>query len=118
MKIFNFLTVLSIIFTLDIFQYYLLCIYLLAFDGNFFKTFIRNLRVSYYEIGEPTFLKVSKLLKLTDLKKILIVDVDLLLKITNDGIGSMKGYRHKLRTVEDEILALWIIKATVIDENR
>ena len=33
-----------------------------------------------------------------------------IVEIANEGIGYMKGYKHKLKNGEDKILAQWIIQ--------
>ena len=39
-----------------------------------------------------------------------IADVNSIVEIANEGIGYMKGYKHKLKNGEDKILAEWIIQ--------
>ena len=55
-------------------------------------------------------LKGSRSLKLSDLEKRGISDLNSIAKIANEGIGNMKGYKHKLKAGEDKILAQWIIQ--------
>ena len=55
-------------------------------------------------------IKGSKSLKLSDLEKRGIADVNSITIIANDGIGFMKGYKNKLRDGEDKVLAQWIIQ--------
>ena len=57
-----------------------------------------------------SFDKDDKSLKLSDLEKRGIADVNSITIIANDGIGFMKGYKNKLRDGEDKILAQWIIQ--------
>ena len=39
-----------------------------------------------------------------------IVDIDSIIKIANNGIGHVKGYKNKLKGEEDKVLAEWLIK--------
>ena len=57
-----------------------------------------------------SFDKDDKSLKLSDLEKRGIADVNSITKIANDGIGFMKGYKNKLKDGEDKVLAQWIIQ--------
>ena len=54
--------------------------------------------------------KGPKSLKFSDLEKKGIADIDSIVTIANEGIGFMKGYKHKLKEDEDQILAAWIIQ--------
>ena len=60
--------------------------------------------------GGSVVFKGSKSLKLLDLDKRGIADVNLTTIIANDRIGFMKGYKNKLRDGENKILAQWIIQ--------
>ena len=55
-------------------------------------------------------IKVCNSLKLSDLKKRGIADVNSIAEIANEGIGYMKGYKKKLKDGEDKVLAQWIIQ--------
>ncbi len=48
-------------------------------------------------------------MKYSDLKKRLIADLDSIVKIANEGIRNMKGYKNKLKGEEDKGLAEWTI---------
>ena len=60
--------------------------------------------------GGSVVLKGSKSLKLSDLEKRGIADVNSITIIANDGIGFMKGYKNKLKDGEDKVLAQLIIE--------
>ena len=73
-------------------------------------TIFRNVCAGFYVRGGSVVLKGFKSLKLSDLEKRGIADVNSITKITNDGIGFMKGYKNKLKDGEDKVLAQWIIQ--------
>ena len=70
----------------------------------------RNVCAGCHVRGGSVVLKGSKSLKLSDLEKRAISDENSIAKIANEGIGFMKGYKHKLQEGEDKILAQWIIQ--------
>ena len=74
------------------------------------ETIFRNVCAGCHVRGGSVVLKGSKSLKLSDLEKRGIADVNSITKIANDGIGFMKGYKNKLRDGEDKVLAQWIIQ--------
>ena len=84
--------------------------YLLASDVRDGKTIFRNVCAGCHVRGGSVVLQGSKSLKLSDLEKRGIADVNSITKIANEGIGYMKGYKHKLKGGEDKILAQWIIQ--------
>ena len=67
----------------------------------FFLLFVR---------GGSVVVKGSKSLKLSDLEKRGIADVNSITIIANDGIGFLKSYKKKLKDGEDKVLAQWIIQ--------
>ena len=109
-KIFKFLFVLSLITLIIIFQTSLQGRYLLASDVKGGETIFKNVCAGCHVRGGSVVLKGSKSLKLADLEKRGIADVNSIEKIANEGIGYMKGYKHKLKDGEDKILAKWIIQ--------
>ena len=117
MKIFKFLLVIPVITLIIIFQTSLQNRYLLASDIRNGETIFKNVCASCHVRGGTVVLKGSKSLKLSDLEKRGIADVDSITKIANDGTGYMKGYKHKLRDGEDKILAQWIIKNAKVGWN-
>ncbi len=110
MKIFKFLFVIPVITLIIIFQTSLQNRYLLASDFRDGETIFRNVCAGCHVRGGSVVLKGSKSLKLSDLEKRGISDENSIAKIANEGIGFMKGYKHKLKEGEDKILAQWIIQ--------
>jgi len=110
MKIFKFLFVIPVITLIIIFQTSLQNRYLMASDIRDGETIFKNVCAGCHVRGGSVVLKGSKSLKLSDLKKRGIADEDSIAKIANDGIGYMKGYKHKLKDGEDKVLAQWIIQ--------
>ena len=74
------------------------------------ETIFRNVCAGCHVRGGSVVLKGSKSLKLSDLEKRGISDEKSIAKIANEGIGYMKGYKHKLKDGEGKILAEWIIE--------
>ncbi len=110
MKIFKFLLFIPAIILIFIFQTSLQNRYLLASDVRDGETIFRNVCAGCHVRGGSVVLKGSKSLKLSDLEKRGIADVNSITIIANDGIGFMKGYRNKLKDVEAKVLARWIIQ--------
>ena len=110
MKIFKFLFVIPVITLIIIFQTSLQNSYLMASDIRDGETIFRNVCAGCHVRGGSVVLKGSKSLKLSDLEKRAISDENSIAKIANEGIGFMKGYKHKLQEGEDKILAQWIIQ--------
>ena len=110
MKIFKFLFVIPVITLIIIFQTSLQNRYLLASDVRNGETIFRNVCAGCHVKGGSVVLKGSKSLKLSDLEMRGIADVNSIAKIANEGIGYMKGYKHKLEDGEDKILAKWILQ--------
>ncbi len=110
MKIFKFLLVIPLITLIIIFQTSVQNRYLMASDIRDGETVFRNVCAGCHVRGGSVVLKGSKSLKLSDLEKRGIADVDSIAKIANDGIGFMKGYKNKLKDGEDNVLAQWIIQ--------
>ena len=110
LKIYKFLFVIPVITLIIIFQTSLQNRYLLASDFRDGETIFRNVCAGCHVRGGSVVLKGSKSLKLSDLEKRGIADVDSIAEIANEGIGYMKGYKHKLKEGEDKILAQWIIQ--------
>ena len=110
MRIFKFLIVVPVIALIIILQIRLQNRYLLASDVRDGETIFKNVCAGCHVRGGSVVLKGSKSLKLSDLEKRGIADVNSLAKIANEGIGYMKGYKHKLNDGEDKILAQWIIE--------
>ena len=110
MKIFKFIFILPLITLLIIFKTSLHPRYLLASDVRGGETIFKNVCAGCHVRGGSVVLKGSKSLKLTNLEKRGIADVSSIAKIANEGIGYMKGYKHKLKDGEDKILAQWIIQ--------
>ena len=110
MKIFKFLFVISVITLVIIFQTSLHNRYLMASDIRDGETIFRNVCAGCHVRGGSVVLKGSKSLKLSDLEKRGISDENSIAKIANEGIGFMKGFKHKLKEGEDKILAQWIIQ--------
>ena len=110
MKISKFLFVIPVITLIIIFQTSFQSRYLLASDFRDGATIFRNVCAGCHVRGGSVVLKGSKSLKLSDLEKRAISDENSIAKIANEGIGFMKGYKHKLQEGEDKILAQWIIQ--------
>ena len=110
MKIFKFLFVFPLIPLIIIFQTSLQDRYLLASDVRNGEVIFKNICAGCHIRGGSVVLKGSKSLKLADLEKIGIADVNSIARIANEGIGYMKGYKHKFKDGEDKILAQWIIQ--------
>ncbi len=110
MKILKFLYVIPLISLIIIFQTSLQNRYLMASDIRNGETIFRNVCAGCHVRGGLVVLKGSKSLKLSDLEKRGIADVNSIKIIANDGIGFMKGYKNKLKDGEDKILAQWIIQ--------
>ena len=110
MKISKFLFVIPLITLIIIFQTSLQNRYLLAQDLRDGETIFRNVCAGCHVRGGSVVLKGSKSLKLSDLEKRGIADVNSIAEIANDGFGYMKGYKKKLKDGEDKVLAQWIIQ--------
>jgi len=110
MKIFKFLFVIPVITLIIIFQTSLQNRYIMASDTRDGESIYRNVCAGCHVRGGSVVLKGSKSLKLSDLEKRGIADIDSIAKIANDGIGFMKGYKNKLKEGEDKVLAQWIIQ--------
>ena len=110
MKFFKFLFLVPVITLIIIFQTTLQSRYILASDVRDGETVFKNVCAGCHVRGGSVVLKGSKSLKLSDLEKRGIADVNSIAKIANDGIGFMKGYKNKLKDGEDKVLAQWIIQ--------
>ena len=110
MKIFKLLFVIPVITLIIIFQTSLQHRFLMASDIRDGETIFKNVCAGCHVRGGSVVLKGSKSLKLSDLEKRGIADIDSIAKIANDGIGFMKGYKNKLKDGEDKVLAQWIIQ--------
>ena len=110
MKIFKLLFVIPVITLIIIFQTSLQNRYLMASDISDGETIFRNVCAGCHVRGGSVVLKGSKSLKLSDLEKKGIADVNSIAEIANEGIGYMKGYKHKLKEGEDKVLAQCIIQ--------
>ena len=110
MKIFKFLFVIPVITLIIIFQTSLQNRFLMASDIRDGETIFKNVCAGCHVRGGSVVLKGSKSLKLSDLEKRGIADIDSIAKIAKDGIGFMKGYKNKLKEGEDKVLAQWIIQ--------
>ena len=110
MKIYRFLVVIPVITLVIIFQTSLQNRYPMASDIRDRETIFRNFCAGCHVRGKSVVLKGSKSLKLSDLEKRGIADVNSITTIANDGIGFMKGYQNKLKDGEDKVLAQWIIQ--------
>ena len=110
MKIFKFIFLVPVITLIIIFQTTLQSRYILASDVRDGETVFKNVCAGCHVRGGSVVLKGSKSLKLSDLEKRGIADVNSIAKIANDGIGFMKGYKNKLKDGEDKVLAQWIIQ--------
>ena len=107
---FKFLFLVPVITLIIIFQTTLQSRYMLASDLRDGETVFKNVCAGCHVRGGSVVLKGSKSLKLSDLEKRGIADVNSITKIANDGIGFMKGYKNKLKDGEDKVLAQWIIQ--------
>ena len=110
MKIFKFLFVIPVKTLIIIFQTSLQHRYQMTSDIRNGETIFRNVCAGCHVIGGSVVLKGFKSLNLSDLEKKGISNENLIAKIANEGIGFLKGYRHKLKEGEDKILAQWIFK--------
>ena len=110
MKIYKVLFVIPLITLIIIIQTTLQNRYLLASDIRDGETIFKNVCAGCHVRGGSVVLKGSKSLKLSDLEKRGVANVNSIAKIANEGIGYMKGYKHKLKDGEDKILAKWIIQ--------
>ena len=110
MKIFKFLFLVPVITLIIIFQTIMQSRYMLASDVRDGETVFKNVCAGCHVRGGSVVLKGSKSLKLSDLEKRGIADVNSIAKIANDGIGFMKGYKNKLKDGEDKVLSQWIIQ--------
>jgi len=110
MKIFKFLFLVPVITLIIIFQTTLQSRYILASDVRDGETVFKNVCAGCHVRGGSVVLKGSKSLKLSDLEKRGIADVNSITIIANEGIGFMKGYKNKLKDGEDKVLAQWIIQ--------
>ena len=110
MKIFKFLFVIPVITLIIIFQTSLQNRFLMASDTRDGQTIFKNVCAGCHVRGGSVVLKGSKSLKLSDLEKRGIADIDSIAKIANDGIGFMKGYKNRFKEGEDKVLAQWIIQ--------
>ncbi len=110
MKIFKYLLVIPVITLIIVFQTSLQNRYLMASDIRDGETIFRNVCAGCHIRGGSVILKGSKSLKLSDLEKRGIADEISIVKIANEGIGFMKGYKNKLKDGEDKVLAQWIIQ--------
>ncbi len=110
MKIFKVLFVIPLITLIIIIQTTSQNRYLLASDIKDGETIFKNVCAGCHVRGGSVVLKGSKSLKLSDLEKRGIANVNSIAEIANDGIGYMKGYKNKLKDGEDKILAQWIIQ--------
>ena len=110
MKIFKFLFFVPVITLIIIFQTTLQSRYTLASDVRDGETVFKNVCAGCHVRGGSVVLKGSKSLKLSDLEKRGIADVNSITIIANEGIGFMKGYKNKLKDGEDKVLAQWIIQ--------
>ena len=107
---FKFLIVIPVITLIIIFQTFLQNRFLMASDIRDGETIFKNVCAGCHVRGGSVVLKGSKSLKLSDLEKRGIADIDSIAKIANDGIGFMKGYKNRLQDGEDKVLAQWIIQ--------
>ena len=110
MKIFKYLLVIPLITLIIILQTSLQNRYLMASDIRDGETIFRNVCAGCHVKGGSVVLKGYKSLKLSDLEKRGIADVNSIKIIANDGIGFMKGYKNKLKDGEVKVLAKWIIQ--------
>ena len=110
MKIFNFIFVIPLLTLIIISQTTLQNRYLLASDFRDGETIFRNVCSGCHVRGGSVVLKGTKSLKLSDLEKRGITDVNSIAEIANYGIGYMKGFKKKLKNGEDKVLAEWIFQ--------
>ena len=110
MKISKFLFVIPVITLIIVFHTSLKNRYLIASDIRDGETIFKNVCAGCHVRGGSVVLKGSKSLKLSDLEKRGIADVNSIAEIANEGIGYMKGYKNKLKDGEDKVLAQWIIQ--------
>ena len=110
MKIFKFLFVIPVITLIIIFQTSLHNRYLMASNIRDGETIFRIVCAGCHVKGGSVVLKGYKSLKLSDLEKKGIADVNSIVEIANEGIGFMKGYKNKLKDGDDKVLAQWIIQ--------
>ena len=110
MKIFKFLFLVPFITLIIILQTTLQSKYILASDLRDGETVFKNVCAGCHVRGGSVVLKGSKSLKLSDLEKRGIADVNSITIIANEGIGFMKGYKNKMKDGEDKVLAQWIIQ--------
>ena len=110
MKIFKFLFLIPVITLIIIFQTSLQNRYLMASDIRDGETIFRNVCAGCHVRGGSVVLKGSKSLKISDLAKRGIADVNSITKIANEGIGFMKGPKNTLKDGEDKVLAQRIIQ--------
>jgi len=110
MKIFKFLFVIPLITLIIIFHNSMIYRYLMDSVIRDGETIFRNVCAGCHVRGGSIVLKGSKSLKLSDLEKRGIADVNSIKINANDRIGFMKGYKNKLKEGEDKVLAQWIIQ--------
>lgn len=110
MKILKFLFVIPVKTLIIFFQTSLQNRYLTASDIRDGETIFKNVCAGCHVRGGSVVLKGSKSLKLSDLEKRGIADVNSITIIANEGIGFMKGYKNKFKEGEDKVLAQWIIQ--------
>ena len=113
MKVFKFLFFILAITLIIVFQTSLQSRYLFASDVKDGGTIFRNICAGCHIKGGSVVMKGPKSLKLSDLENRGIADVKSISKIANEGIGYMRGYKHKLNAGEDKILAEWIIQNAI-----
>ena len=101
-----FVSIILIIF----FKFSLSNSYTLASTTRNGEAIFKNVCAGCHVKGGLVISKGSKSLKFSDLEKRGIADIDSIATIANEGIGFMKGYKHKLKEGEDKILAQWIIQ--------
>ena len=110
MNLSKFLLLIPAIIMIIIFQASLSTRYLMASEVRDGETIFKNVCAGCHVRGGSVVLKGSKSLKLSDLEKRKIADVNSIVNIANDGIGFMKGYKNKLKDGQDKVLAQWIIQ--------
>ena len=110
MKRFKFLIIFSIVISLIFFQNFFKGRYLLASDLRDGETIFKNVCASCHVRRGLVITKGPKSLKLIDLESRGIADLKSIAKIANEGIGNMKGYKHRLNYGEDKILSEWILQ--------
>ena len=102
--------ILALIILIILFQISFSGRYLLASNIRDGETIFKNVCAGCHVKGGLVVIKGSKSLKFSDLERRGIADLDSIEKIANEGIGYMKGYKHKLKGEEDKVLAKWLIK--------